>query len=338
MRKSGLFILAITLLFTQKVFTQYTPAESKKPWVEKGELYGVIFGNFHSDINNQETERGFEVKRAYLGYKVNLDDNLSANVKLDIGSPDDVSEYSLKKRFAYFKNAYLQYKTGKFSAQFGISDCQQFKVQEKFWGYRYIYQSFQDINKFGPSADLGIVCDYNLSDKIRFDASFLNGEGYSQVQTDEDFKMALGTTIKPLNFLTLRLYYDTGIAYKYNQSDLALFSGIHIKSFSLGGEFNYQWHNKSVQNHNMYGYSVYGTYMLNEQWKLFGRYDQVYSKILSGEIIPWNLSNDGSSIITGCEFSPKKYLQLSVNYKDKLAYAENGSDEHFIYFDIQISF
>jgi len=339
MGKMGCYLFAVFfVLLCNEVKPQTVNELKKETWADRGDVFGVIFANFHSDLKNEETERGFEVKRAYLGYKTKLDDHFSANIKLDIGSPDDVSEYSLKKRFAYFKNAYVQYKIGKFSTQVGISDCQQFKVQEKFWGYRYIYQSFQDVNKFGPSADMGVLFDYVFSDKISLDASFLNGEGYNQIQTDEDFKTSIGATYTPFKQLTLRLYYDSGIAYRYNQSDLAGFVGVKFDKFSLGGEYNHQWNNKAKENHRMYGYSFFGTYQLASKFKLFGRYDHLFSNTLEGEINPWNLSNDGSSVISGIEYTPIKNAQIAINYQDKIAYAENGTDLHYVYVNLQFNF
>ncbi|HAZ02131.1 MAG TPA: hypothetical protein DCY97_08145, partial [Marinilabiliales bacterium] len=96
---------------------------------------------------------------------------------------------------------------------------------------------------------MGVLFDYVFSDKISLDASFLNGEGYNQIQTDEDFKTSIGVTYTPFKQLTLRLYYDSGIAYQYNQSDLAGFVGVKFDKFSLGGEYNHQWNNKAKENH-----------------------------------------------------------------------------------------
>jgi hypothetical protein len=329
-------ILALMLIITANAQTQQE--EKKETWVDKGSIYGVIFANFHTDIAHSESDRGFEVKRAYLGYKVKIDPNFSANIKLDIGSPDDVSEYSLSKRFAYFKNAYLQYKISDLTLQFGIADSKQFKAQEKFWGYRYIYKSYMDEYKFGPSADLGLFANYKLNDAIEIDASFSNGEGYNALQTDEDFNAAFGISYKPIKIISLRVYYDSYIANQTNQSNLVGFVGINFKPLSLGAEYNYQMNNKSIENQDMYGYSIYATYKASNKIKLFARYDQVFSNKLEGEINPWNLENDGSSIITGIEYSPAKQVNLALNYQDRLAYADNGTDEHFLFINIKVSF
>lgn len=307
-------------------------------WAEKGEIYGKIFANYHTDLQNLEGKKGFEAKRAYLGYKVNVDNNFSANIKLDIGSPDDVSEYSLKKRFAYVKNAYVQYKYNQLKLQFGIADCQQFKVQEKFWGYRYIFKSFQDIHKFGPSADIGIFASYKLNDWLLADASFTNGEGYSKVQTDEDFKAAIGFTIEPTDFLQLRVYYDTHTANRYTQNTLAGFAGFTIDRFKIGGEYSLQLNNNFNKENNKYGYSAYTTYQPVDKFKVFGRFDYITSNILENEEIPWNLAKNGSAVVAGMEYSPISHLKLSLNYQDWVASAENGNDERFLYFNLQFSF
>jgi hypothetical protein len=113
---------------------------------------------------------------------------------------------------------------------------------------------------------------------------------------------------------------------------------LSFKWFTLGAEYNHQWNYLSLDNRHRYGYSFYLTYLASEKIKFFARYDQLFSNTLVGAINPWDLKNDGSAIITGLEFSPVKKVNLSLNYQDWLAYAENGNDEHFIYFNLQFKF
>ena len=63
----------------------------------------------------------------------------------------------------------------------------QFKYQESIWGYRYMYKTFQDENKFVSSADLGVNAEIKLSEKIDLNLFALNGEGYKNVQDDNGF-------------------------------------------------------------------------------------------------------------------------------------------------------
>lgn len=144
--------------------------EKIKPWYEKGSINGKIFANFHTSGSEFGKSNAFEVKRAYLGYSIDLDKNWSSAIKLDIGNPTDFkseTDLVIGRRFAFFKNVYLQYNYDKLKIQFGIADAFQFKTQEKFWGYRYIESSFQDKNKFGSSADIGFFASYKITDWLQ---------------------------------------------------------------------------------------------------------------------------------------------------------------------------
>jgi hypothetical protein len=325
-----LFLLTIPLFMTAQ-------EKEEKAWYEVGRVYGKIFSNVHTGIGDNK-DKGFEVKRAYFGYQADLNEHFAGNIKLDIGNQNDIQDYAAKKRFAYFKNAYVQYKFKGLKIQFGIADCFQFKLQEKFWGYRYIQQSFQDKNKFGPSADLGIFANYKLGKKVSFDISLSNGEGYSAIQQDDYFKASFGISYKPLKALVIRGYidaYDSDEATQYSANG---FIGITTKYFTLGNEFNYQANSKHLENQDLYGWSFYSTVKLMDQVKVFGRYDYLSSNKLNGDDIPWNLAKDGSSIIAGLEYQPMKYVKMALNYQDFIAYASNGNDSHYVYFNVELNF
>ena len=106
-----------------------------------GKVSAKIYSNFNYSLDKGNPSSAFEVQRAYFGYKRSLNENFSAEVKLDIGSIDNDSEFSLIRRYAYFKNAYMAYQAGKVKTWFGLFDMLQFKVQEKFWGSRELYKS-----------------------------------------------------------------------------------------------------------------------------------------------------------------------------------------------------
>lgn len=312
--------------------------ESKeKAWYEVGKVYGRIFSNVHTGLGDTK-DKAFEVTRAYLGYRADIDAHFSGDIKLDIGNQNDIQDYAAKKRFAYFKNAFVQYKYKGLRLQFGIADAFQFKVQEQFWGYRYIQQSFQDKNKFGSSADLGLFASYKISNKLSTDISFTNGEGYSNIQQDEYFKGSIGLTYKPINTLILRAYADAYQSEDITQYSANAFIGLTTKYFTLGNEFNYQANTSHIENHDRYGLSFYSTVKLAKHYKFFARYDYLSSNTLEGDNIPWNLASDGSRIISGIEYQPIKNVKMALNYQDFIAYAENGTDSHYLYFNIELNF
>ena len=311
------------------------------PWYMKGTVNGRIFANFHTSASELGKNKAFEVTRAYFGYDVDIDKNFSAAVKLDIGNPSDFKnsgELVVGRRFAFFKNAYLQYKYENLKVQFGIADAFQFKVQEKAWGYRYIMASFQDVYKYGSSADVGLFASYKFADWLNADYSLINGEGYGSVQMDDVLKNTLGVTVNPVKPLTIRVYADNYSISDSSQSTLATFVGVKFDKFNLGAEYNYQTNNALVKGKDQSGYSVYGTYIISSKFKVLGRYDHLESVILEGKTSTWNAKNDGDYLIGGLEYSPVKSVNFALNYQHKLAASIDYNDVATIFFNLQVSF
>ncbi|MEN8227607.1 MAG: porin [Bacteroidota bacterium] len=327
--------LLILLLFLSVPFI--VSAQTTDTIPPPGKVSAKIFTHINYSLDRDNPSTSFEVRRAYFGYKRSLDDHFSAEVKLDIGSVDDLSEFSLIRRYTYFKNAYLCYSNGSVKTWFGLFDMLQFKVQEKFWGYRYLYKSYMDEYRFGSSADLGAGVQYSPSELFSTDLIISNGEGYKNLQFDNAYRVGAGVTLNPIAGLTLRTYYTIHTS-ETPQMIFAGFAGYRFKKFRLGGEYIWQKNYRFNKDHNRNGYSVYSTFIFSEKWEVFARYDQLYSNILPENEIPWNLANDGSAIISGVQFTPIEYVHVSLNYQDWVEYAENGGTEPFIYLNFEIIF
>ena len=106
----------------------------------------------------------------------------------------------------YLINALLCWKTGDFTLNFGLIGLEQFNIQEKFWGYRYILKSFQDKYKFGSSADMGVVGKYKFASWFSADLTFINREGYKKLNKDNKYRYGIGLTFYPVQNLTVRGY------------------------------------------------------------------------------------------------------------------------------------
>ncbi len=300
-----------------------------------GEPILKIYTNFHTSISQDRDDAGFEIRRAYFGYKYNLSENFETALKLDIGSPNDASEYSLLRRFAYFKNAYLRYTRKSLSTQFGIIDVFQFAVQEKYWAHRYISKSFMDEYRFGPKADLGWNVSYEFSPLIAADFGIYNGEGYTKLQADNAFKAGLGISVFPIKGLIVRVYGDM-IKKGIYQQTLSGFIGYKFCDRFIGGaEYNYQFNFNYEEGRNKYGYSIYGSFYINDQFQLFARFDQVFSNIPSDFDQPWDLEQDGSTITGGVEYSPIRQVKIALNYQDWVPYALNLNNEAYIYLNFE---
>ena len=302
-----------------------------------GRVSAVLFANFNYGLIQENPTTAFEVNRAYFGYHRVLDNHFSAEVKLDVGSLEGPTEESPTRRYNYIKNAYLSYQSNNLKAWFGLFDMLQYKIQDKFWGYRYLYKSYMDEYNFGPSADLGMGLQYEASEFITTDLTISNSEGYKYLQMDNIYKVGVGITIHPVNRLTIRTYYAIHTSER-PQMSFAGFLGYRFDRLRFGGEYIFQKNYRFVENHNRYGFSLYSTYTFSDRWELFARWDQLFSNTLPDDEIPWNRTHDGGAIVSGVQFAPIKQVQMSLNFQDWVEYAQNGSTEPFIYMSLNVAF
>ncbi|MFZ5939702.1 MAG: porin [Bacteroidota bacterium] len=300
-----------------------------------GKFSARIFGDFKMGLSSSDAT-AFEISRVYLAYEHQITPSLSGEIKLDIGSPEDESQYSLIRRYAYFKTAALTYKNKGMTIWLGLFDMLQFKEQENLWDRRYIFKAYMDEYKFGPSADIGVGMSYRFSETISADFIMSNGEGYKMLQADRYYKYAAGITWKP-GPMIFRAYYDLTGA-DIPQMNGAFFTALRLSRFCLAGEGVMQWNYRNYEGYQRYGYSAFSIYELSEKWELFARYDQVYSNILSEETRPWNLGQDGSAVIAGIEYSPKAFLRFALNYQDWFPYAANSTNYTYLFLNMEFKF
>lgn len=304
-----------------------------------GRVVGRLYANAHFGLTEGESDdKAIEVTRAFLGYEYNLSPSYYAKVLLDIGSPDDASNYSKISRYAYFRNAFLRYKYEDLVVDFGLVPLYQFKTSEKYWGHRYIDQSFQDKYKFGTTADLGVTATYKM-DRVVADISITNGEGYKGLQADDHFQYSLGLNFKITDDILARFYYDIQTADNVAEQSIHGFIGYKYRNLLvLGAEYNYKLDEDDIEGQDRYGYSFVGSYNFTEKWQLFARYDAVNSSIVDGSDRPWDLADDGSAAYAGVQFKPLKAISFSLNYQDWVPYARNQDKERYLYMNISVDF
>lgn len=318
-QKKYLLLLLFHLLMVSVIAQDIIPdtntilkTSSQKNRKITGQPIVDLFFNFHTSIIKPYNNIGFEMERSYLGYQFNLTPSLSGKVILDVGNPK-ISDSELE-RIAYLKNACLNWHYKKWTLDVGLITLTQFSLQEKFWGYRYIYKSFQDANKFGSSADLGIVLKYQLTHWLAADLSLTNGEGYKKMNIDNRFRYSIGMTVTPVKSLVLRVYYDrkdkleTDTSGK-TQETVALFIGYKNKICSIGGEYNMFFNAKNSPAKHMMGASVYSTFFLPKHFKLFLRCDYLSCNSV------WQDDREGITGIFGFEYTPVKWVSISPNLR-----------------------
>ena len=311
----------------------------------KGKAIVQIFTNFHSGFGARNDDRGFDLDRSYLGYEYTFNKGLTIKGVMDIGQSNDINDY---QRIAYIKNALISWEHNRLTLNAGLIATTQAGYQEKFWGYRYIYKSFQDQYGFGSSADLGIsaswditkwigvdaiIADLGLSAAYRFadwieaDAIIVNGEGYKQIQVNDGLLYGLGTTITPLKGVSLRLYasLNEGTDGAKDIINYAMFAGYRHKYFSFGLEYNIMRNNRRVEGQNLYGFSMYASGTLNRWLDVYARTDGLMSSD------DWNELNDEISVLAGIQFKLGKYIKIAPNFRMAIPKADSLENSYYGY-------
>jgi len=310
MNTKKLSFTILVIFFSLNIYTQDT---------NKGDIFSTIFWNYNTDLSSESSKKNsFEVKRVYLGYKFKIDDKISAKVTFDIGKNSAGSDYT-----AFLKTAQIDWSLkDNFKLSFGMIGNKQFKYQESIWGYRYLYKTFQDENKFGSSADLGVNGEIKVSKNLKMNLFMLNGEGYKNIQDDDGYMKIGGNLIYEIsNGLSLKLYYDSEPGNdEFNVTNVGYFIGYDKNKTRVGLEYNKINNAKSFNSpsldNNLSGFSGYISQNFSENSSVFFRYDSLESNIVSGSSEPWNSGKDGKLMILGYEHVVTKGFKLNLNYRN----------------------
>lgn len=321
MRKIFCFVVAV--LCACGVMAQ---SQSGEP---KGKAIINVFGNFHTGFGAENDDRGFSMDRSYFGYQYTMDNGLSFKAVMDVGKSSDVDDL---QRIAYIKNAQVSWKKNRLTLNGGLISTTSFKVQEEFWGYRYMKMVLQDYYKFASSADLGLSMAYKFADWVSGDAIVVNGNGYKKLQKNDGLLYGLGLTFKPVEGLTLRLY---GSMNEGDEEDnpltdediyvYALFASYEHDKFSIGAEYNAMQNADNVADADLSGVSLYTTVELGDKVDAFARYDNLWSND------DWNIDQDEATYMAGVEIEPCKYVKIAPNFRYHDVKMPEAKDKYYLY-------
>jgi len=332
-------------------------AEKKEEFTPNGHAFGQIHANYHQVYEGDSlTANGMELSRAYFGYGYSLSENWSAKVKIDVSSYGN-SDYS-KYREAFLKEASVTYKKGKLQASGGLIGLVQHKLQEKYWGHRYVYKSLQDAQKMSHSADIGLLLEYSPTDMLSIDYTVRNGEGYKHTQEDMNFKNQLGVTVTPAKIVVLRVFgsfmADTVLRAASDIENPEIiyggFAGIKAsEKIMAGAEYTFQNNAENKENSHKGGVSVYATYMLNKKIEFFGRFDATAwlerktEYIYEGDDVIGSSKYDDDSksnnlIILGAQYQPFKKVKFALDYQRSQLVNTDADAVNGVYLHTDIKF
>lgn len=325
-----LLSLVLTVTFYQ-ILNSQTVVNQGKPVTE-------VFTDFHYNINDTTKCTGFGVNRAYLGYNYTPEGNFSALIIINIGTPEDLADGAVPKRYGFFREASVIYKKEKLTVHFGMVSTRYADFQQGFWSKRYLGTEYQAAYPYGSVADLGVVIDYQLSDLLKVDLSLLNGKGYSNIQYDNSLKTAFGLTISTPNKVFVRLYGDIMKPQGVVQTTLIMFAGHKNNLFSLGAEASYKTNLDLINGHDVWGLSATGSIFLNQKSEIFARYDYAASVVVPGEELQWDYIKDNIYFIGGIQQKLSDNLRIALNFRRTNPYNPGQKTTDAIYLNAHFRF
>jgi len=304
----------------------------------KGKAITEIFTDFHYNFNDTLKTTGFGINRAFLGYNFLPEGNFSGKVIVNIGSPDDNEDGALHLRHAYFREASVSYAKNDLTVSFGITPTRLFDFQQRFWGKRYIANTYQSINDYGYVADLGLTADYVFIDIFKADITIMNGEGFSEIEPDNSLRSSIGFTITPSEETAIRLYADISRPHGVYQNTLIGFAGFKNELVTIGAEASWKSNLDLITGHHAWGLSATGAISVTEKTEIFARCDYSSSVIPEGNLIKWNYRDDYTFAVFGFQYTIHKNLRISLNYQGKYPYNPGFRTTDAIYLNAHFRF
>ena len=315
-----------------------------------------VFGTAAYDIENNWY--GYSFGRAHLGFQYQFNESWSAKMIIDRGRPTTIEDIAITdsagnmlnvdyttKEGSYYtmwlKFASLKWQVNnKLSIVGGALLQNHYITQERFWGFRYVAQTFQDMYWHIPSTDLGFRANYKLNEVVSFDAALTNGEG---PRTKQDVlgnvKYAAGLDINPGNKFQSRISYHnwtTGVDSLATEQLFSVFAGYKFSDkFRFGGEFNYMENLNNATGRDSYGFSVYSVYEIIENTQIFIRYDRLLNDVSDNSLAVYS---NGNTIIGGISCTPVKGINLSLNYQAWIPNTESNTPENNILLSMEYKF
>jgi hypothetical protein len=303
-----------------------------------GKPTAEIFTDFHYNAGDPGKTTGFSVNRAYFGYNYIVDENFSALLRIEIGTPEDLVSGSKPRRYAYYRDASITYSGDKLTITLGITGTRLFDYQQKFWGKRYVASTYQSLNGYGFVADLGMVANYKFSNIIEADFTLMNGEGYSNLQLDNNLKSSIGITITPIKQLAFRMYSDLMKRSGLWQNTLIGFAGFRNSFFSFGAEISFKSNLDLQKDHDAWGVSATGSISLTKKIDFFTRYDYSTSVIAPGDVAEWNYNKDGTFLVTGFQYTFNKIVKVALDYQAGFPVDASKSSSKLIFLNALFKF
>jgi hypothetical protein len=284
---------------------------------------------------------------ALLGYSASFGNKLKATLIYDVtrttsdiwvkdenGETLEIGYFEGSKYTAFLKMAEIMYSLNDF-VDFRIGqllNTQYLTTQDKFWGYRYIYFTYQEIHRYGVPADFGAQVDFKYAGKLLNQVSVTNGEGpFRHQDVNAKFLLSNNIEIKPIDGLILKLYTDyaptsdTASAAK-DKYALSAFAGYKTSKFRVGFEYNKVYNFGFLKNDDFFGVSTFGSFYLSDKLDVLARYDYINKSSI------YNIDK-GHFVLAGFHYKPHQNFFCSLNMR-----VLNPGEKFWVYTSFGVSF
>jgi len=328
MRTSLLFILgaltAVKSIAQDSLMVKPTESELKQ------KVWASIFASHYSTLSGRnKPSSAFEMPTALLGYSATLSDRFKATLVYDVtrttnniavtdslGRPLNVTYNEGSRYTAFLKMAEIKYSLIPFiDLRVGqLLNTQYLTTQDKFWGYRYIYFTFQEVHRYGNPADFGAQVDFKYRAMLLAQLSVTNGDGpFKQQDSNSKFLYSLNLEYYPVSGAIVKVYSDfspapQSIPSGYDRSALSVFAGFKAERYRLAVEYNGVKNYGFAQNSDYWGLSSFLSYSVTPKVDILTRYDYI------NRSAPLNLSRS-HFILAGVHYNPIKNLSCSANLR-----------------------
>lgn len=314
-------IFFILFLSFKGIFSQ-VKTDSIPPLEIKSSFFANIFTGFYYSTNkNIKPKAGFEFSTGLIGYRADWGKKASATLIYDVtrttsdivvtDSNNTVHNVSLFKGSdytAFLKMAQIDFRPYEWlEISAGQMLNQQYLTfQDKFWGFRYVATTFQELYRFGSPADFGLRITGKYKNKLNFTLGSVNGEGpFRKQDVDAGFQYFSNIEWMPFKGFTAKFYGDIfPINNKSTRGTLSFFTGYKSDNWRLGVELNHIENYGNVKGKSWDGVSTYGAYKISKGWHILLRHDY---------LIETATYKNEHYIIGGCEYEPYKNLFVSLN-------------------------
>ncbi len=292
----------------------------------------MLFSNFHQGVGGDTKEPNFEIKRATFGYQFHVPKGFSSIIRLDV-SPNLDEGQNLNKVDVYLRAMYISWKKGKFELHTGLVDNMQHRVQQNFWGSRYVFKSYLDEYRFLPSIDLGFNGKYSFLDNLSLEFGMMSGTIKDDGVSYGKYYYSLGLNYAPLKELQLKVHST----YSFQDDDLytvGAFAGWHIlPCLRLGVEYNAKFSPDKITQQGTSAYMIYE--VLKNKLDIFARYDYLTSWCAVDFIPSWTVVEDGMAAIGGVGWRACDFVRLSINYQSWLPRLETNITKSYIFLNVE---